>query len=165
MLYFTIKIKRVILTMLWFLVGPFKTIKDEQVPKDLVKMFPDLLAGGHWRPLNCTARDKVAILIPYRNRETHLYILLRNLHPFLQHQLIDYTIFVIEQAGKWHFFTGKTHVFSHYCLICVQIITISLLIDNGSKGEMHMSSSSTSLAKFFNCSSHTHILFSKCSMS
>lgn len=80
--------------------GPFKPIQDEQVPEELVKMFPDLMAGGHWRPLNCTARDKVAILIPYRDRESHLYILLRNLHPLLQRQLIDYTIIVIEQAGK-----------------------------------------------------------------
>lgn len=78
-------------------------IKDIQVVDELEKMFPDLLAGGQWHPRNCIARDRVAILIPYRNREEHLYILLRNLHPMLQKQQLDYGIFVIEQAGKIFF--------------------------------------------------------------
>lgn len=83
--------------------GPLTLVKDIQVVDDLEKMFPDLLAGGQWHPRNCIARDRVAILIPYRNREEHLYILLRNLHPMLQKQQLDYGIFVIEQAGKFLF--------------------------------------------------------------
>lgn len=78
-----------------------KVIKEVQVVSELVKMFPDMMDGGQWRPRNCTARDRVAIVIPYRNREQHLYILLRNLHPMLHRQQIDYGIFVIEQAGKF----------------------------------------------------------------
>uniref|UniRef100_A0A183CHV8 Glyco_transf_7N domain-containing protein n=1 Tax=Globodera pallida TaxID=36090 RepID=A0A183CHV8_GLOPA len=58
---------------------------------------------GHWRgPDNCIAQQKVAIIIPYRNRFMHLRALLNNLHRFLQLQELEYQIFVINQfsAGK-----------------------------------------------------------------
>jgi beta-1,4-galactosyltransferase 1 len=77
-----------------------KVIEEVSLPEQLVNMFPDLQPGGQWQPRNCTARDRVAIVVPYRNRQHHLYILLRNLHPMLQRQQIDYGIFVIEQAGR-----------------------------------------------------------------
>ena len=53
--------------------------------------------GGQFSP-NCTARHRVAILIPYRNRDRELRILLDHLHPILQRQSIDYGIYVIEQV-------------------------------------------------------------------
>ena len=59
----------------------------------------ELLPGGHFRPQNCTARQRVAIIIPYRQRENHLKVFLHNMHPMLQRQQADYTIFVIEQVG------------------------------------------------------------------
>uniref|UniRef100_A0A183CL37 NR LBD domain-containing protein n=1 Tax=Globodera pallida TaxID=36090 RepID=A0A183CL37_GLOPA len=58
---------------------------------------------GHWRgPDICIAQQKVAIIIPYRNRFLHLRALLNNLHRFLQLQQLEYQIFVINQfsAGK-----------------------------------------------------------------
>ncbi|XP_018027580.1 beta-1,4-N-acetylgalactosaminyltransferase bre-4 [Hyalella azteca] len=64
---------------------------------------PELLLGGKWRPLECQSRHKVAIIIPYRSRAAHLAILLRHLHPFLQKQQLDYSIFVVEQAGNGKF--------------------------------------------------------------
>lgn len=65
---------------------------------DIEKKLKDLLPGGHYRPDNCTARQRVAIIIPYRNREVHLRAFLNNIHPFLKRQQADYTIFVIEQV-------------------------------------------------------------------
>ena len=56
--------------------------------------------SGHWSPKHCKARQKVAVLVPYRDRKDHLKIFLLNMHPFLQNQLLDYTIFVIEQVCK-----------------------------------------------------------------
>ena len=41
-------------------------------------------AGGSWQPRDCAARQKVAIIIPYRDRETHLNVLLAHLHVILQ---------------------------------------------------------------------------------
>ena len=44
----------------------------------------------------------MAILIPYRNRDRELRVLLHHLHPILQRQQLSYGIFVIEQVN--HFF-------------------------------------------------------------
>ena len=54
--------------------------------------------GGHWRPAGCRARQKVALLIPFRKRHEHLAVFTRYMHSFLQRQFLDYTIFVIEQV-------------------------------------------------------------------
>ncbi|XP_069746117.1 beta-1,4-galactosyltransferase 4-like isoform X1 [Narcine bancroftii] len=55
---------------------------------------------GMFAPEKCQPIQRVAILIPYRNRERHLLYLLEHLHPFLQRQLLDYGIYVIQQAGN-----------------------------------------------------------------
>ncbi|KAM6223000.1 beta-1,4-galactosyltransferase 4 [Rhynchocyon petersi] len=58
---------------------------------------------GRYHPEECKALQRVAILIPHRNREKHLMYLLEHLHPFLQRQQMDYGIFVIHQAGSKKF--------------------------------------------------------------
>ncbi|CAF0929918.1 unnamed protein product [Rotaria sordida] len=52
--------------------------------------------GGHWSPSHCTSRYRVAIIIPYRDRDMQLRIFLNFMHPFLQKQQLDYQIFLIE---------------------------------------------------------------------
>ncbi|XP_066270171.1 beta-1,4-galactosyltransferase 2-like [Branchiostoma lanceolatum] len=64
---------------------------------------PDVRLGGKWRPPNCTARQKVAIVIPFRDREEHLQQLLSHLHPILQRQQLDYGVYVVEQYGNGTF--------------------------------------------------------------
>ncbi|CAF1093469.1 unnamed protein product [Didymodactylos carnosus] len=59
--------------------------------------FSKNILSGHWWPKKCQANSRLAIIISYRNREKHLKLLLNNLHPFLQRQLLDYTIFVVNQ--------------------------------------------------------------------
>lgn len=54
---------------------------------------------GRWRPRECVARQRLAIIIPYVDRERHLRIFLNHMHRFLQRQLLDYSIFVIEQLA------------------------------------------------------------------
>ncbi|XP_066294142.1 beta-1,4-galactosyltransferase 4-like [Branchiostoma lanceolatum] len=59
--------------------------------------------GGKWSPSrnrSASSSEKVAILVTYRDREEHLKIFLRHMHPFLQRQGLDYTIYVIEQHGE-----------------------------------------------------------------
>ncbi|XP_069141426.1 uncharacterized protein [Argopecten irradians] len=58
--------------------------------------FKDVGNGGRYRPTHCTARHRVAIVLPFRDREIHLKILLNNLHPFLQKQQLDYAIFIVD---------------------------------------------------------------------
>lgn len=62
---------------------------------------------GEYEPLDCMARQSVAILIPHRNRERHLLYLLHHLHPFLQRQQLHYAIYVIQQAGDATFNRAK----------------------------------------------------------
>lgn len=57
--------------------------------------------GGHWSPSHCTSRHRVAIIIPYRNRDMQLRIFLNSMHPFLQKQQLDYQIFLIEPVSKY----------------------------------------------------------------
>lgn len=58
----------------------------------------ELTPGGTWAPASCQPRHRVAVIIPFRDREEHLLLLLNILHPMLQRQLLHYTIFVIEQS-------------------------------------------------------------------
>ena len=63
--------------------------------------------GGWWSPDNCNSKPTVAILIPFRGREEHLPVLLRQLHPLLKRQQLHYRIFVVEQDDKDAFNKGK----------------------------------------------------------
>ncbi|KAF6117543.1 beta-1,4-galactosyltransferase 4 [Phyllostomus discolor] len=62
---------------------------------------------GRYHPEECKASQRVAILIPHRNRERHLMYLLKHLHPFLQRQQLEYGIYVIHQAGTKKFNRAK----------------------------------------------------------
>ena len=48
------------------------------------------------RPKDCIPRNKVAIIVPVQNRDNQLSILAPYLHSFLNAQLIDYQLFVVE---------------------------------------------------------------------
>ncbi|XP_042856341.1 beta-1,4-N-acetylgalactosaminyltransferase bre-4-like isoform X2 [Penaeus japonicus] len=57
--------------------------------------------GGSWWPENCTAPWSVAVVVPYRDREHMIGPFLNHLHPFLQRQMLNYSIYFVEQsAGK-----------------------------------------------------------------
>nr|XP_029721046.1 beta-1,4-N-acetylgalactosaminyltransferase bre-4-like [Aedes albopictus] len=62
------------------------------------KLAIKLLPGGQYTPRECTAHDRVAVIVPYRDREQHLPVFLKNLHPFLMKQQIEYGIYIVEQA-------------------------------------------------------------------
>lgn len=43
------------------------------LPESILKLkYPDVLRGGTWYPKNCVARQKTALIVPYRNRAGHL---------------------------------------------------------------------------------------------
>ncbi|KAL3853721.1 hypothetical protein ACJMK2_017239 [Sinanodonta woodiana] len=62
--------------------------------------------GGRYRPSDCVAKERVGIIIPYRDRKEHLTILTRHLHNILQRQQLEYQIFVIEMALPTQFNRG-----------------------------------------------------------
>ncbi|XP_028971771.1 beta-1,4-galactosyltransferase 3 [Esox lucius] len=75
--------------------------------KEVERKNPLVVRGGRYRPPNCEARHRTAIIIPHRNREHHLKFLLYYLHPFLQRQQLNYGIYVIHQAGNYTFNRAK----------------------------------------------------------
>lgn len=62
--------------------------------------------GGLSSPKECISRYKVAIIVPYRNRETNLKIFLRHMHPFLIKQQLDYGIYLVEPIQNITFNRG-----------------------------------------------------------
>ncbi|KAJ8000983.1 hypothetical protein DPEC_G00186100 [Dallia pectoralis] len=68
---------------------------------------PHLKKGGRYKPDDCIALQKVAVIIPFRNRERHLKFWLHYLHPLLQRQQQDYAVYVIMQDGDETFNKAK----------------------------------------------------------
>ncbi|CAI2733605.1 unnamed protein product [Schistosoma spindalis] len=54
---------------------------------------------GLWSPTDCKPDEKLAIIVPYRNRDLHLRLFVKHMHEFLRRQQLMYTIFVINQEG------------------------------------------------------------------
>ncbi|XP_046551401.1 beta-1,4-N-acetylgalactosaminyltransferase bre-4-like [Haliotis rubra] len=65
---------------------------------ELERRYAELKPGGRFKPSGCTSRHRMAIIVPYRDRESHLKIFLNNLHSMLQRQQLDYGIYIVEQA-------------------------------------------------------------------
>ncbi|CAK1555897.1 unnamed protein product [Leptosia nina] len=87
--------------------GPV-TVNKTEIELDWVeKKYPEVHRGGRYSPPNCTARHKVAIIVPYRDRQQHLAIFLNHMHPFLMKQQVEYGIFIVEQEGSSDFNRAK----------------------------------------------------------
>ncbi|XP_063349305.1 beta-1,4-galactosyltransferase 1-like [Pelmatolapia mariae] len=90
------------------LVGPLRVEFSIPVSLELIKKEnPNVQPGGRFKPKDCEALQKVAIIIPFRNREEHLKYWLYYLHPILQRQQLDYGIYVINQDGDETFNRAK----------------------------------------------------------
>ena len=79
--------------------------ETEKIPsmESMEKTYKFLHLGGRYKPQNCRARHRVAIIVPYRDREDHLRTFLYNMHSFLPRQQVDYGIFIVEQDGSGPF--------------------------------------------------------------
>ncbi|XP_066516084.1 beta-1,4-galactosyltransferase 1-like isoform X1 [Hoplias malabaricus] len=82
------------------LVGAVRVDFSQKVNLTEVKHNPQLSDGGRYKPRECVSLHKVAIIIPFRHREQHLEYWLYNLHPVLQRQQLEYTVYVIQQDGE-----------------------------------------------------------------
>ncbi|XP_068123443.1 beta-1,4-galactosyltransferase 1-like isoform X2 [Hyperolius riggenbachi] len=89
--------------------GPYE-VKVNVSFENAINENAKLQLGGHSKPDNCTSIQKIAVIIPYRNREEHLKIWLYNMHPFLRKQQADYGIYVVEQYGETKF--NKARLFN-----------------------------------------------------
>ena len=88
--------------------GPIEVDVQPEFLENVEKRFVDKITmGGRFKPSECRARDRVAIVIPYRDRKQHLPVVLKNLHRFLMKQQIDYGIFIVEQSTDGSFNRAK----------------------------------------------------------
>lgn len=112
-----------------------------------------VLPGGHWRPNYCQPLFNVAIVLPYRNRESQLSFFINYIHPFLQSQNLQYRIFVVEQSFSKQFnraklfnvgFVEASKINDFHCFIFHDIDLIPQNLNNiyaCTKMPRHMSSS------------------------
>ena len=62
--------------------------------------------GGAFKPKECLARTKLAVIVAFRDRDAHLKVFLHHMHPIFQRQLLEYRIFVVEQTPTEEFNRG-----------------------------------------------------------
>ncbi|TSM04858.1 Beta-1,4-galactosyltransferase 3 [Bagarius yarrelli] len=90
------------------LVGPVSVHLSSPLSLEEIKeKNPLVTPGGHYRPPDCEPRHHTAIVVPYRNRQSHLRTLLYHLHPFLQRQQIHYAVYIVHQSGNSTFNRAK----------------------------------------------------------
>ncbi|XP_063295049.1 beta-1,4-galactosyltransferase 3 isoform X1 [Pelobates fuscus] len=91
-----------------YLVGPI-SVTFSRIPtlQKIKAKNPFVTQGGRYHPPNCEARHRTAVIIPHRNRETHLRHLLYYLHPFMQRQQLQYGIYIVHQSGNSTFNRAK----------------------------------------------------------
>ena len=58
------------------------------------------MVDGHYKPFNCTAIQRVAIIVPYRDREKQLKIFMNNVIPRIYRQQLEFGIYIVEQVRK-----------------------------------------------------------------
>lgn len=86
--------------------GPIEPNGSVPSWQDLEARFTNLKEGGRWRPTQCRERHRVAVIVPYRDRDQSLRLFLQHIHPFLQAQNLNYGIYVTEQSGDNEFNRG-----------------------------------------------------------
>nr|CAI5819656.1 unnamed protein product [Callosobruchus analis] len=117
-----------------------------------LREFEAPLKGGEYKPKDCVPLIKTALIVPYRNRATHLKIFLNYMHHFLQNQRIHYQILIVDQNDTLPFnrakmlnYGAKVAIEMDYsCLILHDVDLIPISTGNiygCSKMPRHMSSS------------------------
>ncbi|XP_061195866.1 beta-1,4-galactosyltransferase 1-like isoform X2 [Saccostrea echinata] len=89
-----------------FTVSKKPVISDEINWEDTLQKYNSVRCGGRFRPSNCKARQKVALLIPFRDRYEHLKIFIHHIHPFLMRQQLEYGIYIIDLDERIQFNRG-----------------------------------------------------------
>lgn len=115
---------------------------NESVREYDIKYLADRLQiekGGAWKPPECISQHQVAIVVPFRNRTMQLQIFLSYMHPFLQKQMLNYRIFIVEQWTKGAFNRAKLlnigyaealKIFPYHCFIFHDVDLIPQKLSN-----------------------------------
>ncbi|CAL4073765.1 unnamed protein product, partial [Meganyctiphanes norvegica] len=85
--------------------GPLHVL--EEVTEVSSQVSSNVLLGGSSWPKDCIARYRVAIIVPYRDRDKQVLPFLQHMHGVLQRQQLNYTIFFVQQNGSELFNRAK----------------------------------------------------------
>ena len=66
---------------------------------DVIQMHDDVTPGGHWSPQDCVPRQKIALIIPFRDRSAQLPVFLRHIISIFKRQMLEFRIIVAEQVN------------------------------------------------------------------
>uniref|UniRef100_A0A915L353 Beta-1,4-N-acetylgalactosaminyltransferase n=1 Tax=Romanomermis culicivorax TaxID=13658 RepID=A0A915L353_ROMCU len=102
------------------------TFEYDKSFQELTKQFANLGPGGVWQPSNCESREKIAIIIPFRDRQAHLKRLLEYLIPMLKRQYLNFRFVVTEQCGNDLFNKGR--IMNAAAKFAIEILGIHCLI-------------------------------------
>lgn len=90
--------------------GPFNVDMSNETLENVEKrLATSLEMGGYFRPKECHARNRVAILVTCRDREGQMPVFLKNLHTFLMRQQLEYQIFIVFQPHGYWFNKGALY--------------------------------------------------------
>ena len=85
-----------------------ETLKENAKQLDRLVQSTGITKGGCWSPQKyCIVRQKIAVIVPYRDRSNHMNIFLYYMHTFLQKQHREYCLVIVEQQDKGQFNRGK----------------------------------------------------------
>ncbi|KAJ8679500.1 hypothetical protein QAD02_015287 [Eretmocerus hayati] len=116
-----------------------------------------IIPGGQWTPSHCRPVFSVALVLPYRDRESQLSAFTNYIHPFLQAQNLDYQVFVVEQSPGKRFnraklfnigFVEASRAANFHCFIFQDVDLVPQNLDNiyaCTRLPRHMSSSVNTL--------------------
>ncbi|KAL5012854.1 hypothetical protein ScPMuIL_011405 [Solemya velum] len=82
---------------------PLRNYTSPPTLEELESFFTEIDNGGKYKPKDVGSDYKLAIIIPYRNREPHLRSILFRLHDMLPRQHLAYGIYVVEEASPTKF--------------------------------------------------------------
>ena len=102
---------------------PFDYWPTSNYRKDFARQ---LEMGGVYKPIECEARHRVAIIIPFKNRLLNLNFFLYHMHPILQRQQLNYQIFVVEQFNDELFNKGVLNNAAFLEIFKIYNLTIDL---------------------------------------
>lgn len=92
------------------LVGQFIPDVSSESLESVEHRFAKVLqSGGYYKPKECMARDRVAILVTCRDREEQIPIFLKNIHPFMIRQQLEYQVFILFQPHGYWFNKGALY--------------------------------------------------------
>lgn len=92
------------------LTGPFQPdMLNETLDSVETRLAFSLHKGGYFKPIDCIARNRVAVLVTCRDREGQMPIFLKNLHALLQRQQLEYQMFIVFQPHGFWFNKGALY--------------------------------------------------------